>query len=174
MSSDNNQEREDSHDLPEHLKRLPGLYVREADRIVDAPERDQAVARSYPPFQDKGPIVAGRRITVLTEKTTHGLDDEIRIVHVAEFTESGQQAYVMGPKPIFGEFINDELMTNPATSEDPLVPSDYSGVTLPSPAVDYNFEITSYTFNAPGTYRIQWRPGALVSNILVVTVEATS
>jgi hypothetical protein len=165
---------EDPDALPEHVKRWPGLYVREGDRIVDAPERDQALAKTYPHFRDKGPILNGRRISILTEKTVHRVGGEVRIIHVVEFTAPGSQAYIMGPKPVFGEFINEKLVTEPAPSGDPLVPLEYDGVTLPSPAVDYNFEITSYRFSAPGAYRIQWRLGALVSNLLVVTVELAS
>ena len=43
---------------------------------------------------------------------------------------------------------------------------------MPSPAVDYNFEISTYTFHEPGIYRIQWRLGQLVSNTLEVIVES--
>jgi hypothetical protein len=171
MESYNNQDKEDFPELPEHLKRWPGLYVRDGNRIVEASHRDIAVARSYARFQDKGAIVNGRRITILTENTTHRIADEARIIHVIEFAEPGYQAYIMGPKPIFGEYINDELVTEPIPTGDPLVPTEYSGVTLPSPAVDYNFGITSYMFHVPGIYRIQWKLGFLESNTLVVTIE---
>lgn len=158
--------------LLEYLTRWGGLFVREGNRIVDAPEADIAVARSYPHFNDKGPILGGRRITVLTERLRHGTGEEVRVIHVVDYTEPGHQAYVMGPKTVFGEYVNDELMTPPVPEGDPLVPTAYNGRTLPSPAVDYNFEITSYTFQTPGTRRIQWRLGVVESNILAVTVEA--
>jgi hypothetical protein len=173
MAFCDNQENADLPGLPEHLERWPGLYQREGDRIVEASPQDIALARSYSRFNDKGLIVDGRRITIITENTTHRPGDEVRVIHVVEFTEPGYQAYIMGPKPIYGEYINDELVTEAVPSGDPLVPVEYSGVTLPSPAVDYNLEITSYTFHSPGIYRIQWRLGLLTSNTLAVTVEPT-
>lgn len=158
--------------LPEYLKRWGGLFVREGDRIVDAPAPDIAVARDYPHFSDKGPVLGGRRITVLTQTLSHMAGEEVRVIHVVEYTEPGHQAYVVGPKTVFGEYVNDELMTDPVPEGDPLVPLTYNGLTLASPAVDYNFEITSYIFQVPGIYRIQWRLGVLHSNELAVTVES--
>jgi hypothetical protein len=172
MTPNDDRQREGLPELPEHLQRWPGLWVREGDRIADAPARDAAVARSYPRYRDKGPVAGGKRITILTEDETHLVGDEVRVVHVVEFVEPGHQAYVMGPKPVFGEFIDDELVTEPVPAGDPLVPAEYNGVTLPSPAVDYNFEITTYTFHEPGIYWIQWRLGQLVSNTLEVIVES--
>jgi len=172
MTSRGDRRKEVTPAQAEYLKRWPGLYVRDGNRILDAPPRDVAVAKSYPRFQDKGQIVDGRRITILTESTIHRPGDEVRILHVVEFTEPGYQAYIMGPKPVYGEYVNDKLATEPVPAGDPLVPADYSGVTLPTPAVDYNFDITSYIFQAPGIYRIQWRLGLLKSNTLAVTVES--
>lgn len=161
---------------PEHdsdyLHRWPGLYVRAAAGVVDAPAADVATARAYPQFGDKGRATGGRRITLLTEKTSHRVGDAVRVIHVVEFTESGQLAYVMGPKAVLGEYVNDELMTAPVPAGDPLVPTIYNGMTLPTPAVDYNFDITSYRFQLPGLYRIQWRLGALHSNVLSIEVRA--
>jgi hypothetical protein len=156
--------------LPEHLQRWPGLYVRDGGQIVEASDRDIAVARSYPWFQDKGPITDGRRITVLTENTTYRVGDEIRIIHVVEFTEPGYQAYIMGPKLICGEYINGELVSEPVSAGDPLVPMEYSGVTLPSPVVDYNYDITTYRFNEAGRKLIDWRLGDLRSNVLSIEI----
>jgi hypothetical protein len=153
-----------------YLYRWPGLYVREGERVVDAPAADVAVARSYPQFDDKGSVTDGRRITLLTEKTLHHVGDEVRVIHVVEFTESGQRAYVMGPKPVHGEYVNDQLMTAPVPEGDPLVPTTYNGVTLPTPAVDYNFDITSYRFETSGVYTIQWRLGSVHSNVLSIGV----
>jgi hypothetical protein len=51
-----------------------------------------------------------------------------------------------------------------------LEPATYNGLTVPSPAVDYNYEITSYRFDAVGEHRIQWRLGALRSNVLTIEV----
>jgi hypothetical protein len=157
-------------ELPDHLRRWPGLYVRDGERIIEASPQDTLVARSYAQYQDKGPVVGGRRITILTASTTRRVGDEVRIIHVVEFTRPGYQAYVMGPKPIFGEYVNDELVTEAVGERDPLVPDDYSGMTLASPAVDYNYDITTYRFNQTGAHTIQWRLGGLHSNILTIEV----
>lgn len=154
----------------DYLNRWPGLYVREGQRIVDASASDVAVARSYPQFGDKGSATDGRKITVLTENTLHTVGDEVRVIHVVEFTEPGYGAYVMGPKAVYGEYVNDQLMTDPVPRGDPLIPMTYNGVTLPTPVVDYNFDITSYRFDTPGVYAIQWRLGSLHSNILSIEV----
>ena len=154
-----------------YLYRWPGLYVREGERVVDAPAADVAVARSYPRFDAKGRVTDGRRITLMTERTSCHVGDEVRVIHVVEFTEPGQSAYVMGPKAVQGEYVNDQLMTSPVPGGDPLVPTTYNGVTLPTPAVDYNFDITSYRFQKPGLYRIQWRLGLLQSNVLSIEVQ---
>src|SRR5215211_3464324 len=156
----------ESFDTPEYLRRWPGLYVREGDRIVEAPADDVAVAKTYPTFDDKGDIVDGRRITILTKSTTHQPGDQVRVLHVVEYTQPGFQVYVMGPKRVYGETVNGELVTDTVPDEDPFHPSEYSGVTLPSPAVDYNYEITSYSFQRPGVYRIQWQLRKLKSNLL--------
>ena len=161
-------------ELPEYLKRWPGLFVRDGDRIIEASINDSMVARNYPYSKEKGTIVSGKRITILVESTIVNQGDEVRIIHVAEFTEPGYRAYVGGPKPIYGEYINDKLMTGQAPAGDPLVPLEYAGVTLPSPAVDYNYDITSYIFQEPGAYHIQWRIGLLQSNTLIVTVNPFS
>jgi hypothetical protein len=154
-----------------YLYRWPGLYVREGERVVDAPAADVEVARSYPQLGDKGSVTGGRRITLLTGKTVYHVGDEVRVIHVVEFIETGQLAYIMGPKPVQGEYVNDQLVTAPAPEGDPLVPATYNGVTLPTPAVDYNFDITSYRFQTPGLYKIQWRLGSLRSNVLSIVVS---
>jgi hypothetical protein len=70
MTPNDDRQREGLPELPEHLQRWPGLWVREGDRIADAPARDAAVARSYPRYRDKGPVAGGKRITILTEDET--------------------------------------------------------------------------------------------------------
>ena len=47
----------------------------------------------------------------------------------------------------------------------------YDGVVLPSPAIDYNYEVTSYRFDEPGTHAIQWRSGKNASNAITVWVR---
>jgi hypothetical protein len=50
------------------------------------------------------------------------------------------------------------------------VPKNYDGRALPSPAVDYNYEITQYRFAEPGLHQIYWQIGNLRSNTLSLEV----
>lgn len=159
------------NNMPEHLKHWPGLYVRKGERIVEAPVDDQTVAQSYPRWPNKGPILDGKRLTIMTKKNTYQVGEEIRVLHVLEVVEAGHQLYVMGPKPIFGEYLDDQLVTQaPTEGEDPLIPQFYNGRVVPSPAVDFNYEITSYSFSAPGKHKIYWKLNSLQSNTLVFEI----
>ena len=158
--------------LPDYLKRWPGLTVREGDRLVPAPADDQTVARSYPEWPEKGRILRGTRVSIGTARLRRAVNEEVRIVHVVEVKAAGKQVYVMGPKAVLGEYVDGHLATAPVPARgDPLVPLDYDGKTIASPAVDYNFEITSYRFATPGIHRIVWRLGRWKSNELVVEVH---
>jgi len=160
-----------SSGTPEHLRYFPGLYIREDDRIIDASEEDIAVAEGYPLWEDRGEVLDGRRITILTDHTTVNVGEEVRVVHVVEAPESGWTVYIMGPKIVFGEFINGELLTGSEPGwEDPFIPEIYDGAVLESPAVDYNYDITSYSFDDPGIHEIQWILGEWESNILEIEV----
>lgn len=157
--------------LPPHLQKFPGLFVRKGSEIVDAPAADIEVAKSYPRAKEKGPIVDGHRITLLAKKRTYRVGEEIRVLHVHEITVEGEQIYPMGPKPIRGEYVNGKLVTPSVVADvDPFIPEVYDGAVIPSPAVDYNWEITTYRFSAPGARAIQWNPGKYASNILTVEI----
>jgi len=159
------------NDMPDYLTQWPGLYVRQGDQIIEAPAQDRAVAQRYPTAHEKGALVDGTRLTLLTEKQTYHINESIRVIHVVEVTKPGHYVYVMGPKPIYGEYLDDQLATKPPPlDEDPLAPSMYSGRVLPSPALDYNYDITVYTFVEPGSHRLQWKMGALQSNVLTLTI----
>ena len=41
---------------------------------------------------------------------------------------------------------------------------------LESPAVDYNYDITSHVFDEPGIHEIQWVLGPWASNVLKIEV----
>ncbi len=159
-------------DQPEYLKRWPGLSMREGDRIVPAPEEDVAVARGYPQSPVKGPLREGVRLTLLTRRTTCTVGERVRILHVIEVAVPGRSVYPMGPKPVYGEYVDGKLVTPPPPDpSDPLGPGGvYDGRVLPSPAVDYNFDITTYIFDTPGTYQVQWRLGPFESNVLTFQV----
>ncbi|MGZ3418225.1 MAG: hypothetical protein ACXWUG_03830 [Polyangiales bacterium] len=157
--------------LPPHLAQFPGLYVRKGDQIIDAPPADVAVAKSYARSKEKGAVVDGHRLTILAAKHRYRVGEEVRVIHVHEVVASGEMVYVMGPKPIRGELLDGKLATPMVLADgDPFVPEIYDGVTLQSPAADYNWEITSYRFSAPGTHRIQWRLGRFDSNVLTIEV----
>ena len=155
-----------------YLERWPGLYIRKGNEILDAPEEDQKVARGYPQWPDKGPILDGKRITVMVKKKSYRVNEEIRILHVAEVTVPGREVFIMGPKLILGEQVDGKLVTEPHPEGcEPLNPPDcYNGRVLQSPALDYNYDITFYKFDRPGKHELQWVLGPLRSNILEVEV----
>jgi hypothetical protein len=159
-------------ELPEYLTRWPGLSVREGDRLVPASEEDVEVARAYPQWPDKGPLHDGVRLTLLTRKTGGVVGETFRVLHVVEVTTPGREVYVMGPKPIVGEYVDGTLATAPVPEEgDPLAPADeYDGRVQPGPAVDYNYDITTYSFDTPGTHRVQWQMGPFRSNTLTFQI----
>ena len=155
--------------LPNHLQRWPGLFEWRDGIVVPAPPEDAEVARNYPRVSDKGPLVSGARLTLMARRHQYRAGEEIRVLHVVDVVEPGRQLYVMGPKPIYGEYVDDTLVT-PLPPDDMWEPATYNGPILPTPAVDYNYAITSYRFDRVGTHRIQWRVGDLHSNVLSVEV----
>jgi hypothetical protein len=157
--------------LPAYLQHFPGLFVRKGAEIVDAPPADIEVAKTYPRSKEKGPVIDGHRITLLSKKRTYRVGEEVRVLHFHEINVEGEQVYPMGPKPIRGEYVNGKLVTpSVLVDADPFIPQEYDGAVIPSPAVDYNWEITSYRFSAPGTRAIQWKLGKFASNILTIEV----
>ena len=90
---------------------------------------------------------------------------------VVEVAQPGHTVYIMGPKPVAGEHVDGKLVTPaPPSGGDPLAPDTYDGATLPSPAVDYNYDITTYRFSTPGQRRVSWEMPPLKSNVLVLEV----
>lgn len=157
--------------LPAYLEKFPGLFVRKGDQIVEAPAADVEVARGYARSATKGPLVDGHRLTLLTAKRVYRIGEEIRVVHVHEVAVEGEQVFPMGPKPVRGELIDGKMVTATVLADvDPFQPEVYDGVVLSSPAVDYNWEISSYRFSAPGTRTIQWKVGKFASNALVLQI----
>jgi hypothetical protein len=149
----------------------PNLYIRQSGRVIPAPEADQVVARGYADWQDKGTWVDGRRLTLMTRATTASVGEPVRVIHVFETVNSGDRAYIMGPKPVEGEWLDGRLVTPaPSDTDQPWIPLEYDGATLPAPAVDFNYDITVYTFAESGKHTLQWRLGALSSNVLVLDI----
>jgi hypothetical protein len=151
--------------------RWGGMSVRDGDRLVDAPAEDVVVVRGYPAWPFKGPEVDHVRLTVMTAKTSYAVGEPIRVLHVLDVSVPGRGVYVMGPKQPTGEYLDGQLATgNPESPDYPWV-GTYDGVVLPSPAIDYNYDITSYQFGVPGTHAIQWRRGMIASNVITVDVR---
>lgn len=159
-------------EIPPHLRQFPGLSVRRGDQIVPASAEDLEVARGYPAAPGKGAWIEQRRLTLLTARTRVSVGQPVRVLHVAETTRPGDQLYVMGPKPVRGEHVDGVLRTAAApTPGDVLAPAGlYDGRVVPAPAVDYNWDITEYTFASAGSHTIEWKLGALVSNQLTIEV----
>jgi hypothetical protein len=155
--------------IPIHLRHWPGLFEWRDGVVVDARPADVAVARAYPSFPYKGPLIDGMRLTLMSRSLRYRVAEEVRIIHVVEAVDPGRQLYVMGPKPVYGEHVDGALVTS-APPEDVWAPATYNGPALPSPAVDYNYEVTTYRFDRAGAHTIQWRIGSLRSNDLVIEV----
>lgn len=151
--------------IPDYLKEPPRLLARDGASIVPAPPGDQAVAASYARSPVRGPLKDGVRITILTERTKYKLGEEVRVIHVLEAPEPGHELYVMGPKPIYSEYVDGVERTPP-----PPAPGPYDGRVLPSPGVDWNYEVTAYKLTTAGSHRIQWRADGRESNVIEVEV----
>jgi hypothetical protein len=148
----------------------PVLYVREADRIAKAPVEDITVASNYPDWADKGRVVKGVRLTLMCAKQQYHTREPIHLIHVVEFVEPGHTTYIMGPKPVYGEYVDGKLATASIPGHnDGLAPLDYDGVTVPSPGIDFNYEITTYRL-PPGDHEFCWRFGHFNSNTLKIKV----
>jgi hypothetical protein len=151
--------------------RWGGLFVRQGDDIVDAPPEDEAVARAYPTWLAKGPTINGMALTLMTAKTAYALGEEVRVIHVLDVSEPGRDVYIMGPKVPPDEFVDGKRATPvPEVRDYPWV-AIYDGRTLPSPAIDDNYDITSYRFTTPGVHTIEWKPSGLQSNVITLQVR---
>jgi hypothetical protein len=166
----------DAGPLPGYLVRMEKMEEhsdRTSDRsqIVKSPREDVEVLRGYPRFPNKGAIMgpAGERLTIMTRRTAYAVGEEIRVLHVHEATRPGVSLMVMGPKGIFGEYVDARLASHGAEAP----PEPYDGVTLPSPDVDHNYESSSYKLPA-GKHTVQWKFKTLSGTYLesnVLTIE---
>jgi len=152
--------------IPDYLAHTTAeVYTRTGNQIVKAPPADQTVAASFAASQTRGPLKDGTRITILTARTKYQVGEEVRVIHVLDAPEPGHAVYVMGPKPITGELV-DGVERTPAAAPS----GTYDGRVVQSPAVDYNYEVTTYKFDAPGIHLIQWKTGGMESNVVAVEV----
>lgn len=166
MVIENRPSDDDNTVIPEYLKRWSGLYMREGDKIVEALPEDIEVAKSYPSARSKGTVVAGCRITIMCRKDTYRISETVRVIHVFEVLEPGQEIFIMGPKMVFGEYVDGRAVTPERSGE----PGLYDGPVLDSPGVDYNYDITAYSFAAPGRHTIHWQMGGLYSNTIKLEI----
>jgi hypothetical protein len=130
------------------------LLERKGDKIVDAPAEDFALAKTYHLFKDKGTLVAGQRITIMTAKTQHKVGEPVRVLHILESVKPGIKVYVMGPKTIYDEYVDGRLSTRKGPGNE-----GYDGMVIDRPMADFNYDITTYTFSEPGQHTIQWKGG---------------
>ena len=154
--------------IPQYLIDRPrGLRARDG---ADAPAQDLAVARGYAAFPGKGKVHNGQRITIMTAKTTYKAGEVVRVIHVHEAPAPGHKIWGAGPKAIQDEFVDGRRA--PPTGEN----VEYDGGVRSSPGVDFNYEVSTYTFKRPGIHTIQWKggyPQAILgreSNVLKITV----
>ena len=151
----------------------PGLLERKNGKITNAPPEDFALAKTYHSFTNKGRLVGGQRITILTHKTKVKVGEPVRVLHILEAVEKDKTVYVMGPKTIYDEYVDGELRTPKGPGSE-----GYFGAVVNRPIADFNYEITSYRFYEPGRHTIQWMggghriqtPAGLQSNVIQLEV----
>jgi hypothetical protein len=139
----------------------------------------QELTRSAPTPEDialyagaEGPESRGYRLTILSATTSVAVGEAVRVVHVCESVSAAAELYVMGPKPVYEEYVDDIRATDrPPAGEDPFAPAAYDGRVLPGPGVDTNYEVMEYAFTSPGEHTVQWRLGEKGSNTLRFTVH---
>ncbi|MGO9246346.1 MAG: hypothetical protein ACLPT4_09710 [Verrucomicrobiia bacterium] len=150
------------------------LHECKGDQIVDAPAEDFELANTYHEFKDKGALVKGQRITILTKKTRYKVGEPVRVLHVLQSVQAGINVYVMGPKLIYDEYVDGKLASAPMPTR-----AAYRGVVVNDrPMADFNYDITTYTFSEPGEHTIQWKGGGhpvqhglgLESNVIKLSV----
>ena len=95
--------------------------------------------------------------------------EKVRVIHVLEAL-GPTDVYVMGPKTVYGEYVDGVPVTSePPTPEYPWV-GVYNGAVLKGPRADFHYDITEYVWGTPGRHQIEWRLGGLRSNRLEVEV----
>ena len=148
------------------------LYIRNGDDIVPAPELDLIVARGYADWAFKGEVIEGRSITIMAADKVYKTGEKIHIIHVMEAVTPGIKVFVMGPKEIFDEYLDGKLQgSSLPETEHPFNPLEYDGQVVNSPWIDFNYDISIYSFDEPGRYMLIWQPGKWKSNTLEILVE---
>ncbi len=134
---------------------------------VAVPQEDIEVAMRYAEFASKGEVVAQKRRTIMTRKARYAPGEQVRVIHVFEVLAKGIEMEAMGPKPVFGEYLDQEQVTPSAPGA-----GLYDGPLVVSPAVDFFFDVTTYRFEREGVHSLYWQPDAVRSNTLHLVIEA--
>jgi hypothetical protein len=129
------------------------------------------IANLYAAWEDKGAFHEDQRLTLLTEHLDVRIGEPVTVWHVFETTAPNAELYIMGPKPVPGEYVDERLATA-SPPEGSAYPWQvlYDGAVLPSPGIDTHWEPSTYTFDKPGTHSIQWKVNGLESNTVVIKV----
>jgi hypothetical protein len=128
------------------------LLERKGDKIVNAPPEDFALAKTYHTFKDKGALIEGQRITIMTDKTQYKTGEPVRVLHILESVKNGTEVYVMGPKTIYDEYVDGKLVNKKGPGNE-----GYDGMVIKRAMADFNYDITTYIFSEPGEHTIQWK-----------------
>jgi hypothetical protein len=154
-----------------HGPRPNELYTRDGDRIVFASAADLAVARGYDGSHEKGEEKDGIRLTLLTARRRVMVGEKVRVIHVLE-ASGPTDVYIMGPKDVYGEYVDGVPVTPaPPTTDYPWL-GIYNGAVIKGPYADFHYNITEYEWSTPGRHQIEWRLGSLQSNRLEMDVMA--
>lgn len=136
-------------------------------------EADKELARSlYEDLAHKSEENAERILAILTAQKVVAVDEPVRVFHLIEFMKKGAEIFIMGPKDIYGEFVNGHL-ASPKVPEGQMYPwmMLYDGPVLEGPGLDENFKVSVYRFSQPGRYEINWQFEEQRSNTLTITVK---
>ena len=147
------------------------FYYSENGEIKEASQEDREVLFKYYGYESKGELNEGVRVTILTNKTKYRVNEEIKVIHVYESLATGHELFINGPKRIYDELVNGKLVTKTSSIKEYPWIGLYDGITIPSPNLDYGFDITNYKFSEKGLYVIQWNPGIYKSNKLEILIE---
>jgi len=86
------------------------------------------------------------------------------VIHVHKDIERSWMGYVMGPKPVFGEYVDGQLAASAPPPGNTHSCRQIMMGALRSPAVDDDYNITRYRFAESGRHQTHRQIGKLRSN----------
>lgn len=121
---------------------------------------------------DPAPVAQddGLTLGIAADRTSVAVGEVVSVAH-AVGVPAGHDAWIMGPKPVYGENVDGQARTEMYETADYPWVGEYDGAVVPGPRVDNNFVVTSYRFATPGKHTIVWSIGGHVSNTLVIDVR---